>query len=323
MRSRLAAAAVAALTLVVAVVFMPANLKPVALLLRDLESSDARRVSVARDELVKRAEPRVVPILVRSLEVRDGMAAPNAIRALAAMGDVALPFLLDALSSDNPDVRAHAANALGVNGDRRALASLQRALSDEDGRVRRIAVMALAGVRDPQALDLVRQVLDGTDSEMAYFAALALGRDRHDVSAVPGIVRLFDVVEQPAQKAELVKALKATETAESVAFLAARLTTEPSAYVRMEMASVLGASSDPSVGAALETSAGARQLEVVAAAYTYYMRTDPEAHEALLVEAFQRYGGSAMATAFRNSGRAAFVRAAANDHGRQKYIAVQ
>jgi HEAT repeat protein len=63
--------------------------------------------------------------------------------------------LMGALKDDNPQVREHAAWALGLKGDHRALEALNAALKDENREVRKKAAWALGLLlmRDKEAAD--------------------------------------------------------------------------------------------------------------------------------------------------------------------------
>jgi HEAT repeat protein len=297
----------------IAVWKLPASLKPVVWLVHDLDAADDSRSYSARQELARRREPRAIPVLIRQLDTDDSMAAGYVARALAAIGEAAIDPLISALGAASPHMRAHAAYALGEIADPRAVEALENALGDSDKHVRRSAASALAGVRSPRAVDIVVRLIAGGDRDLAYGAALWLGRDHGHPAASPGIIQMFDEMPDAARRGELVKALGKIGTVDAISFIAERLLTEPSPYVRMEMASVVARSDDPAVAAALDDSAAAGRLEVIAGAHAYYLRARPDLDEHLLIEAFRRYGGESMTNAFRNSGRTALVQAAADE----------
>ena len=76
-------------------------------------------------------------------------------------------------------VRAEAARALGVWGEKKAVEHLSRAVQDDDARVRQAAVAALGRLRDDHSLSLVRSVYGGDVNDyVEAAAALALGEYR-------------------------------------------------------------------------------------------------------------------------------------------------
>jgi HEAT repeat protein len=81
-------------------------------------------------------------------------------RACVELGDVAVPFLIDALGSQDGTVRRAAAWTLGLIGDPRAVLSLAKLLDDHGGgmfgpgdRVCDVAADALAAIGTPEALE--------------------------------------------------------------------------------------------------------------------------------------------------------------------------
>ena len=302
---------------------LPASAKPTAWLLRDLEAKNGDRAYYARQELAKRREPRAIPVLIRQFDTPDRTAAGYAARAVAAFGEVAVDPLVLALGSPSAHTRSGAAYALGEIGSPRALPRLKEALGDRDEAVRSSAAGALAGIQSPEAAEALAPVISGPDRDLAYVTALRLGRDNGHPAALPGIIHLFDEVQGAARKAELVKGLGKIGTVPAIRFIAERLPTEPSAYVRREMAIAVAASEDPAVAAALDASAAAEQLEVIAGAHAYYLRARPDLDEQLLLAAHRQYGGVSMTEAFRRSGRPTLVQAAAGEAGRPKSIDVK
>src|SRR5262249_43542598 len=87
---------------------------------------------------------------------------------------------------------------------------------------------------------------------------------------------------------------------------------EPSPSVRMELALHLAKfDQDPRVADAFRKHA--EHLEVIAADYRYFLRVPDVIDEQTLIRALKQYGGHGMANAFRQSGRPALVKAAADE----------
>jgi HEAT repeat protein len=108
-----------------------------------------------------------------------------------------VPVLVQALQTDNPDVRFEAAAALADMTDVRreeAVAVLAQALRDSDSRVQACAVKALAsmGASARAAGPALRRVLRDTDSLLARPAAVALARVE-GAAAVPALVEALGV----------------------------------------------------------------------------------------------------------------------------------
>ena len=96
----------------------------------------------------------------------DQVAARRARRALVAIGEPAVPLLLDAVRSQHPLVRWEAAKALAEIGSPSSIDGLIGALGEEDGSVRWIAAEGLANIGLPVLAPLFRALL--TDSDNAW-----------------------------------------------------------------------------------------------------------------------------------------------------------
>ena len=103
--------------------------------------------------------------LIQQLASPDPGVYGRALEALVRRGPEAVPALLRALQNgDAPQVRALAAEGLGLIGDHTAVEPLWAALDDDDEEVRSQAATALAYLDDPRALDaLVRTLNDSLD----------------------------------------------------------------------------------------------------------------------------------------------------------------
>ncbi len=88
--------------------------------------------------------------------------------AMEKLGALALPPLMEALRSPEPDVRRAAAKSLGVLKEFRSLEPLCAALQDSDTMVRQLAVAALGQIGSERALEpLLAALLDDTLREPA------------------------------------------------------------------------------------------------------------------------------------------------------------
>jgi len=84
--------------------------------------------------------------------------------------------LVDSLSSNQPELRMAAANALGRIGSKAGTKALVRHLEDPDSRVRARAARALGRIGDPRAIAGLRERLDDPAVEVRREAADSLGR---------------------------------------------------------------------------------------------------------------------------------------------------
>lgn len=94
--------------------------------------------------------------------------------------------LIHTLSDPDPDVRWKAAEALGSIGDSRATDALIPLLNDPDGTTRLQAIWALGKIRDPRATTHMVPCLSDADHDIKVAAIWALGRigDRHASAAL-------------------------------------------------------------------------------------------------------------------------------------------
>jgi hypothetical protein len=102
---------------------------------------------------------------VARLSSADAATFDDAARRVVALGERAVPSLLDALVSPNATLRAHAALVLGVIEDRRTIPDLARVAADDpDPNVRCEAGRALVSMGDARGFD---PLIDGLASDDA------------------------------------------------------------------------------------------------------------------------------------------------------------
>lgn len=126
--------------------------------------------------------------LISLLAIEENAGARNsAIEALIKLGRKATPFLIEAFTTPNKDVRKFIIDVLGELMDPRSLPLMLDALKDEDENVRATAVEHLGKVGEPSVVDGLIEILTSGDLWTAYPAADALGRIG-DRKAVPYLV---------------------------------------------------------------------------------------------------------------------------------------
>ncbi len=109
---------------------------------RSLKSGDAAVVAGAARVLAAVGDRRVVPNLVDAFRTDDVVVGEAVAAALGALGDpVVAPWLIAAV--EQGFCVAAGCRALGLLGDPRALAALQRRIDDDDAHVRLAAREAL------------------------------------------------------------------------------------------------------------------------------------------------------------------------------------
>ena len=113
-------------------------------------------------------------MLVQALGDPDNPAHIHAAEELVALGPVALPALIPALSSDGPWLTAYrAAEVLGEIGDRRAAPALVEALNHPNSNVRWSVVRALSAVGNTRALFALRRLAREDRSKTSWGESVA------------------------------------------------------------------------------------------------------------------------------------------------------
>jgi HEAT repeat protein len=140
-------------------------------------------------------DPRSVQPLIPLLQDKVKAVREEASGALAAMGDTAIPALLDALAHSEWLVRLHAVESLGKTKSRKAVEPLLSVLfNDGDSAVREDAVRALGAIGDPQAVEFLFAAMK--EPSLRTLAVEALGRIG-DRRAVPVLIEVVMGVHPP------------------------------------------------------------------------------------------------------------------------------
>jgi HEAT repeat protein len=162
------------------------------------------------------------------LFIEDNAGPRNAaIESLVRLGKEAVPFLVEAFSTPNKDVRKFIIDILGEQSDPRSLPLMIEAIRDEDQNVRAAAVEHLGKLREPSVTNALIEILDGEDLWTAYPAADALGRIGHS-KAVPHLVR---ALERKALREPVLKALGLISDKSALGSVVSLLT-DPSRNIR-------------------------------------------------------------------------------------------
>ncbi len=116
----------------------------------------------------------------------------SVVMELIQYGEIATDPLIALLMDEDPDVRVHAATALGWVGGQSAIQPLLVALQDSNPYVRRYAARALCWVVDESAIDTLIDALRDEDNYVRRYAARALGWSQ-DARAVRPLLELLAV----------------------------------------------------------------------------------------------------------------------------------
>ena len=101
--------------------------------------------------------------------------AADAAIQLEAIGENAVPTLLTAIDSPDPDVKFFAAEALAYLNRTESIPPLEAAIRDEPN-LRRAALLAMQGLQDSQLLDAYGRLIDAPSLEARYGAFTNLRR---------------------------------------------------------------------------------------------------------------------------------------------------
>jgi HEAT repeat protein len=189
-----------------------------------------------------------VDVLSRLEEIDPAFARPreNHFHAEIARGPAAQDAVLAGLRDDDPEVRADAAEALGILSARDALAPLRECLADPDGEVRTNAAVALIRVGDEQLFPEVVKSLRHDDPRVVIGAAVALGR-LADARVVPNLVEAFKT-EDPEVGAAVAWALGQCGDASALPWL---ITAVEQGFATANACEALGRIGDPKSQGAL------------------------------------------------------------------------
>ncbi len=127
----------------------------------------------AAQDLIRMGED-AVPVLIEALQTRD----PNLLllyEQILARIPTATPTLIKALTSAHPLLRGRVAEVFAINKDRRAVPALLEALQGEYFTVRSRAALALGKIGDERATQPLLQAMKDQEDEVRSAACLALG----------------------------------------------------------------------------------------------------------------------------------------------------
>lgn len=151
------------------------------------ENPQIREMSIWTLSEIKTPTARVVPAIITSLADPEETVRVVGSVALQHIGELAVPYLIDALTAPSADIRLNAAYALGEIGQPldTIIPALIKALTDTEWNVRRLVVRALIRIGTP-AVDPLIQALNSPDQDLRRMAERALN-DMGTVQALRAI----------------------------------------------------------------------------------------------------------------------------------------
>lgn len=146
--------------------------------LRKAIDSTAEVVEVrgrALESIGARSAPWVAELIQRAVESTDRRLSLSAVHAMGRSCNVDwLPQAIDALASDDAEMRFEAAIACGAIGDEAATPHLVAAIEDEDVEVQEAAVAALSEIGGAQAKETLEALIAGENERLRDAARAAL-----------------------------------------------------------------------------------------------------------------------------------------------------
>ncbi|MEN6610226.1 MAG: HEAT repeat domain-containing protein [Methanoregulaceae archaeon] len=143
-------------------------------LIRMLDNPNKEVQINAAQALVAMGE-RAIPALIESFADENRDIRSGAAETLVQMGQPAVYLLIAALQDTRPEVRAGAARTLGRMGDTQAISPLIQSMSDTSSSVRIASAEALGYLGDPIAVEPLLRALKDADGNLQRAALRALG----------------------------------------------------------------------------------------------------------------------------------------------------
>ena len=163
-------------------------------LLNDLISGDEARAEAAVDPLIALGED-ALPSLLELTRSPDVDARWWGLRILAASPQLKTEWLIPFLNDPAPEVRQCAALGLAGKPDESAVEPLIHALRDEDSMVATLASNALVKIGNPSVPSLIevvkKPVDDGTGSQSSRIHALRALAEIRDHRAIPVMMQVM------------------------------------------------------------------------------------------------------------------------------------
>lgn len=171
--------------------------------------------------------PDPLQVFVDALDSGDDARTEEAVSALTAVGDRALPALRDILTDPDPDRRWWAPRALVALGTDDAIRLIIATLEDPNPDIRACAVVALSKLKPPEAVCPLVARLSDPSAYVGRLAADALSQFGQSAAGA-----LIEALEQgdTATRAGAARALRAVRAQEAIPALCKALD-DPSATV--------------------------------------------------------------------------------------------
>jgi HEAT repeat protein len=148
-------------------------------------------VEPAKEELIAMGR-KAVPQMITKLKTEDARERHTVEDIFEGIGDPAVPYLIDALETDNLYQLRLASNCLGLIGNKEATEPLLELFDYDNHTVRSAAVTAVGKIKDTTAVPEVISMLEDNAETVRKSAAVALGRIEDDDAIYALITSLDD-----------------------------------------------------------------------------------------------------------------------------------
>ena len=153
------------------------NKAAVPILIEAIKFDDPYLASEAINALINIGDSRAVPLFKEEAKAshhRVRVASLRGLYKLAEDDDDVVPFLVDALKDEHPDVRKTAVTFIGWKENVDTVSGIVQCLRDDDDRVCKAAVSALANMRDEAAVLPLIRTLENKNPEIKNKALEAI-----------------------------------------------------------------------------------------------------------------------------------------------------
>lgn len=147
-------------------------------------------VEPAKKELIEMGE-KAVPRMITKLKTEDARERHTIEDIFKGIGDPAVPYLIDALDTDNLYQLRLACNCLGKTGNAKAIPSVLKLFSHNEHTVRSVAATAVGDIGDTTAVGEVISMLADMAETVRKSAAVSLGKIGHE-SAIGALIESLD-----------------------------------------------------------------------------------------------------------------------------------
>ncbi len=124
------------------------------------QKGDNKKKVFAAKALSKIGDKRAIPPLIETLSTKNNYLRSYMTQAITAFGGSAVPYLINACTSENPKIRGNAANTLGKIEDKISTEPLIKLLNDKSEFVRKSVIIALSHFEDKRAMTALSNALE-------------------------------------------------------------------------------------------------------------------------------------------------------------------